>query len=250
MYILFAPWQTVFDNWNYSHFGYAVIDFFGLAHFFGEQTINGAWWYLAVLLLCYILTPIFLLFLRRAPIFLTSVIIFLAVIAKNYDLILISTYAVGMLLHRFELLDRMVRWTENAKAWQACLSAIFFLLSAGLLAFARQQTVFYTILSLAILFACLVMEKCAKCVCNLLAVYGVHSANIYFFHVFLYEKNFPNLVYAPKTPLLIFPVFAISCFLISLLIEWIKKGIRLNTFLSWCCNKAVELTAGKEKNVF
>ena len=103
VYILFAPWQTVFDNWNYSHFGYAVIDFFGLAHFFGEQTINGAWWYLAILLLCYILTPLFLLFLRGAPIFLTSVIIFLAVTAKYYDLVLISTYVVGMLLHRFEL---------------------------------------------------------------------------------------------------------------------------------------------------
>ena len=67
--------------------------------------------------------------------------------------------------------------------------------------------------------------KIAKCfevvICNL----GKHSMNIFLFHTFIYFYWFREYIYISRNPLLIIFSLLIPCYLISVIIEFVKNKI-------------------------
>lgn len=55
--------------------------------------------------------------------------------------------------------------------------------------------------------------------------HGKHSMNIFLFHTFIYLYWFKDYIYITRNPLLIFLSLLIPCYIISVVIEFIKNRI-------------------------
>lgn len=103
IYILFVPWQPLFGNWPYKSAIEIMADFFGLS-FFSKVYINESWWYMGILLICYVLSPLLLWLSKKIPALLCAITVLLSLFG-NYYVILICGFTIGILLKKYKILD-------------------------------------------------------------------------------------------------------------------------------------------------
>lgn len=66
---------------------------------------------------------------------------------------------------------------------------------------------------------------------NALAFLGKHSMNIFLFHTFIFYMWFQDIIYITRNLLVLFLELLISCLLISVVLDSIKKLIRFDTVI-------------------
>lgn len=244
IFILFVPWQGLVGHWTYESWYHIIPDFFGVADILRTSTINATWWYVSMALVCYAVTPLMYVFLKKYPI-LSVVLVFCAfvILEGRMDKVVfrysfwLCNYYVGMILFEFKILDRITTFAGKNTLYKwivftpLLLSVIWLRYNKGL--------------SLDPLLSVSIISFTAACLYSVpllrrgLLFVGRHSGNIFFMHTFVYLYDFGNFIYLPKYAPLIYLFCLIICLLISMVIDWLKRIIKYNNLTKLIINKLV-----------
>ena len=202
-----------------------AINFTGMSNLlFGstQYTFNATWWYMSVMIPCYLLFPVLRRLSAKSPLLLIPVMALCALgmfvpYAKNIAFWIIP-FLLGMLLSDYGVLDACVRFFAPRPAWLSLLAGVLPVLAVSLL---RGRSAYYWDLLLApcVILFCIAVLARSGALRRSLQFVGRHSGNIFLFHSFLCAYYFADIIYAPRYPLLILLLLLGASLLISMGIE-------------------------------
>lgn len=199
---------------------------------FGFAGVNPTWWFYSLIIVLYALFPLLLkcmCTLKRSIIL--GIVSAVLVVLPHFT----CTFALQLYLVSFVFGIFMAKYYNKLK--NKVLVTLFYCVKIYLL---------IIILLLTLYFRCLVTFNISigiDCILSLLIVMlykytfsnnsnfftrflelcGKHSFNIFLFHTFIYYLYFPDVLYYPRNPILIFLWLLAICLLISIGIEKIKR---------------------------
>lgn len=219
-----------------------IIEMFGLRDILFEWlhtgTINVTWWYMSLIVICYILFPLIKRIMAKFTYLPLTAFLLLNAYAPYASYRQISTgaffylsaFALGMLCSEKGLMDKLInlRMKQSHKIiYSILLVGITYIFCY----YDRYNGELPHAISIIILVNVLFIEKNALLanIKQLPAFIGTHSANIFMFHTFILFW-FESKVYQFGNPFIIWFSFLIVLLLISILIEYVKKKIKLYDF--------------------
>ncbi|MBE6737519.1 MAG: acyltransferase [Ruminococcaceae bacterium] len=234
VFVLFVPWQGLMGHWTYKSWYHIIIDFFGVADIFGTSTINRTWWYVSMALICYALTPLMYILLKKFPAFSVSLTLcaFVILDGRVYNgmrfeyFFWLCNYFAGMLLYEYGVLNRITTFASN-RVWYKWMVWIPLVLTAFWLRYNKG-------ISVDPLFSFIIISFAAVCLYEIpllsrgLQFVGKHSGNIFFMHTFIYLYDFENIIYFPRYTPLIYLLCLGICLFVSMFIEWLKNISKYN----------------------
>ena len=238
IFVIFVPLGFIFGRDPIDIYGFGIrgifnflIDFTGLANIFCTPTMNGTWWYMGVVIILYIMFPIFFKMIKKSPYVSLAaafaVCIFGTAAGRWYHALLawIFPFVAGIYLAQSGLLDKTVNLKH--KGYVATIS----LVSAILITVARYAVSGFvlridTFFALAIIIFTVSFLSYIKYAGSLLEFIGIHSANIFMMHTFIYLYYFQRAIYAVYYPVFIVCVLLAITLLISVGLEKLKALLR------------------------
>lgn len=211
-----------------------ILDFLGLARLFGTNTINGAWWYLSVVIVTYFLAPLFFECLKRQYLItVSSAILMILGNGRLYNfetsvmliLYYVGFFVIGMCLAKDSIIDNIMEKVQKIRNIPLVISGLIFMLGGYILKTNLNGIgdVYFGII--IIIFAAAMGTKFVFLE-KTLSFLGKHSGNMYFLHSFLYYQAFlHDFIYGFKYPVLIFLTLLILSLGCSIIIEEAKKKI-------------------------
>lgn len=198
----------------------AVLEFMGLLKLTGQLGYNPTWWFYSCIIVLYLIFPWLHKHFERSPYLIVTLSLFAPFIAflpfvqpySNYLL----PFLAGMLMARRPEVFKNVGATECIMSlMMLCLMRNF----CGNVAFIVDTLI---CIGLAMMLYRLRLPKWFEAV---MANLGKHSMNIFLFHTFIFFYWFRDYIYITRNPLLIFLSLLISCWVISVVIEFVKDKI-------------------------
>jgi len=184
-----------------------------------SNSYNGAWWYVQTYVLLILLTPLMMNIVQKnisLLVFLGSgIIYFLSYLQRIRHVI---AFIVGMLFAKEHIYTKIQKQLNNISYKNVlCICGVIILVIIH--SFIESMIIAPII---AIIFICLfsLMQK-SNWLQKLLLYIGQHSTNIWLIHMFFYISIFPELIFAPKYPVLIFLNLLIFSLLSSYIINLI-----------------------------
>lgn len=204
----------------------AGLDFFGLLNLTGQLGYNPTWWFYSCIIVLYLLYPWLNSRFERSPYLILTIALFAAFIGflpfvQPYSHYLLPFLA-GMLM------ARKPQWFEKIGVKESLVSLLMLCLMrnfCGELSFIIDTMI---CVGLAVL---LYQIKLPRWIDTLMANLGKHSMNIFLFHTFIFSFWFKDFIYITRNPLLILLTLIITCYLISLTIEFLKDQIRFYSLM-------------------
>ncbi len=242
IYIIFVPMGFVFHESpieiygkNFMGFIYFLLDFFGLKSLFGTHTMNQTWWYMETVIVLYILFPLLKYLCKKVPVLLLAVT-FVPIVVYSYfcdgsydncrEIFWIFPFVVGILLSEHGVLNRL----------SAAMAAHFAPICAAAVASALIMTavrshfgiIADTFYAMAIIAACKATICRIKYVKGFFNSFGVHSANIFMMHSFLYCYFEPvkQIVFSVNSNIGCYLILLAECYVASDYIEVLKERIK------------------------
>lgn len=221
---------------------YMLLDFLGIAYYFKTPMYNQTWWFMAIIILYYILFPSMMRLLKKAPELLLCIGIFLNFAAFIPDIGEARThllpFILGMYLARLDILNRMAQRMRGV--WTALLGSVL-LIGAGALFrhYFNNSIALDAMFGLGIvLFTAFVLSRIPG-LRKVLEELGKVSSAIFMFHSFIYVYFHPcrDIIYWFKYVVPIFVVMMAVCFGIAKLLELIKRLIRFDRLVDLCTGK-------------
>lgn len=206
------------------------IDFFGLASLCSTPTYNATWWFMSLIIILYLMFPIFKNILKKSPLAFILIIISVRIfnIFKFYPVLnqYLDVFAMGMIFSEFKIFDKL-RDLNKCKFDEIVVVLMFLLFST----YTRYKFggIYDMIAAFAIIFVSNTIFSNIKIVNKTLELLGKHSGNIFMFHTFIYKYFFINLMAKLKYWILMYIVLVISTLIISIIIEQIKKLISVSS---------------------
>jgi len=199
-----------------------VLDFFGILKLFGTEHYNPTWWFYSCIIVLYLLFPLLSKTLKTATYFILSVALTIGVAGKLVPSIGVAlgyllAFVCGMMMAKIPL-----KFFEKTTVWQIVLA----LCMLTLLRFARTspKNVADAMICVGLsLFLYKVPLKNA--IGKVLEELGKHSMNMFLIHTFIFYFWFRNFIYITRNPILIFLSLLVSSYILSVMIEFIKKQI-------------------------
>ena len=229
IYILFVPIGFLFGKSMPAVYG---ADINGLWSVFTDLMgftciANKTWWYFRDLFLLYSLFPLFYYGIKKNPLL---AVIAVSVLTFKFKLEWFLPFVMGMIFAEKDVLAPVLQIRGLKRIALAVGSFILMILCY----YARTYHAEYadTFFSVSIILFVLSILSVEGLLGKFMAFVGMHSANIYMFHNFIYSKYFRRQLYWFRYPILIFLILLFSCLLISLGIEGLKKKIKFNNFTS------------------
>lgn len=199
----------------------ASLEFLGVYNLFGGLGYNPTWWFFSCIIILYLLFP------------------FLGKINRKWPY-LFASFVIALPLFTFMPFIRSFAWYLLPFVVGMCMASVpcvsFDGISIGQilitllgLTFVRNfsgelTAVIDTLLCVGL--ALLVPKIYApKWVSAIFESLGKHSMNIFMFHTFIYYYWFRDYIYITRNPLIIFIELLGICWLISVVLEFIKKNI-------------------------
>ena len=238
VFIVFVPVSLylgkayVYQNGNFVK--NILLDFLGVAKLFNTPTMNGAWWYMSVVVISYLFAPLIFRIVDCFP-KLTIIILLFFVITKdklwhytgiNLLLFYVIFFAEGMLFAKLGILDRVVSFTSDNKGFRFVVDFVLMLVILFTVWMIRRKgdirldTLFGAVV---IIFIITVFGK-IKYLNDFFAFVGGHSGNMFFAHSFFYSEVFlKDFIYGMKNPILVYLTLFILSLGTSIIIEKIKK---------------------------
>lgn len=233
IFVLFVPWQFLFNHMPYTGIQDLIADIFGLSFLFGTPTMNGTWWYMTIAILSYILTPLFYwLFNKNRGLAILSIVTLMGIFIQFTDIYWIVFYFCGFILHEYNYFD-IVSECFNKHRIATISILLACLLFFTYYRFVHAIFIWDLLLSLGIITISYLLLSKIKVVSAFLSFLGKHSGNIFMFHTFIYLYDFQNIIYAPKYAPLIYVFLLLVCIGVSVLIEIIKKFTSFNKFVNY-----------------
>ena len=204
----------------------AGLDFLGLLHLTGLLGYNPTWWFYSCIIVLYLLFPWLNKRFDKSPFLIMTLCFFVAVLdflpfIQPYGVYLI-TFGTGMLMARKPELFKEISTIECIIA--LCLLCMMRLIS-GRLTFIVDTLI---CIGLAML---LYRVRLPKWLETAMASLGKHSMNIFLFHTFIFYYWFSHWIYITRNPFIIFISLLIPCYLISVLIEFVKEKTGFNKLI-------------------
>lgn len=240
IYLIFVPLSFVFGNRNpieiYST-GFKgviklLIDFCGISNLIGTPTINTTWWYMGIMIPLYILFPILLRLIRTHPAELCLISLAIAIMPffitsrLNHAVFYwIFPFVEGMLLAKYNIINHFM---HKYVTKQRIMISIFALLTCILIR-TRLSIAFDGFLGLSLILLSNEIGNMNSVIKKSLFTLGKYSANIFMMHTFIYGYFFKDMFYSLKYPFLIYTTILITCFIIAIAIEKLKKITKYNT---------------------
>lgn len=234
IYLLFVPWQPLFERHPYRSILDGIIDFMGLAELFQTPTMNETWWFMSVAIFSYLIAPFFYCILKYKALAFNVAIACFGFMLVFGNIFWCCFFMFGMILSKINFFEKLSQ-NQCSKRYKWMMSFCFLMLAA-LLRFMQPYWMDGIFALSIILFSYLCVSE-IKFICNILQFIGKHSANIFMFHTFIYYYNFTEFIYAPKYAPLILLWLLIICILISVLIEDIKKVTYLQKGIDYISRK-------------
>lgn len=231
IWLLFVPLGTIaFGRSAEQAYGHDLwirgcIDFFGLSRSAGFDGYNVTWWFYSCILLLYALTPLLIRSTNRLPVATLAVTVLFMALSSDATPVAgplhyyLFPFALGITSARYALISRICRIAKG-RPW---LPPVAFLLFCLL----RLRTGLYldglwTLCCVTLYSVYFAGNEKPGMVRKSLHVIGRHSFNIFLFHTFIYYYFFPEWIYAPRNPLLIFGLLLCVCMILSVAIEKLK----------------------------
>ncbi|MDC7764055.1 MULTISPECIES: acyltransferase family protein [Priestia] len=230
---------------------------FLLNFFLLSNSYNGAWWYLQTYVIHVLLAPLLIKLIKRynsiSMIVLSGIIYLVSYVERikhlldlgdNAELIMVVNalvlvgtsqfaFVIGIIFAKERIYSKLHNKFYNMK-FKNVLCLLGILLLVVLHAFYESMIIApFT----AIAFICLFnLIKKSIFMERLLTVLGNHSTNLWLTHMFIYISIFPELIFAPRYPILIFIWLIVLCLLFSFVINAIyfpilKKTVGKNVLI-------------------
>lgn len=209
---------------------YILIDFLGLANFFGTPTLNETWWYMSVAIFLIFTMPIFIKFVKSTG----FLAIPLAILLPTFFSISVYTpigwylltIVLGILFAEYKLFERITHYL-NYSLYKQIVGGFAIIVGWCVLIVFRSKFGYVNIADgiLAILtcLICYLYLSKLPILSSILKVIGIHSGNLFLIHTFIVSYYTKDFTYSFKYSFLILIVAIISTLCISKLIELLKK---------------------------
>ncbi len=225
---------------------YMITDMMGTAQMFGFPTLNPTWWYMSFAILLIFLYPVFYYAYEKMGKAVIILAVFLpSLIQLNQDLSMrgtLSWYCLGIILGivlakggGFE----KIRASKNVKI--ISVLSIFAVPILFYVRYLRLCGVFIIDNVLALVMCMYVTLFIGKIVVlrDGLGFLGVHSANMFLLHTFVFKYYFHDFIYSDGSAFVILLRLIIVTLAISVVLEFIKKLIRYKKLEKMVLDKVV-----------
>ena len=228
IYLLFVPigvfvfHRTLADVYGDHIAIKAILEFLGLLNLTGELGYNPTWWFYSCIIVLYLIFPWLHKNFDRNPYFIVTLSIFATIISflpfvQPYSYYLLPFLAGMLMARKPEVFEHIGLAESIVSILMLCLMRHF----CGNLTFIVDSLI---CIGLAMF---LYRIKLSKWLTTVMVSFGKHSMNIFLFHTFIYYYWFREYIYMTRNPILIFLTLLVSCYLISVLIEFVKNKIGL-----------------------
>lgn len=186
---------------------------------FGIDSYNPTWWFYNCILILYLMFPQINKVLWRTPFLTVSFALAIGILSFVPGINVIYSYLfvfiMGMLIIRMPL-----KWIERTKWWHVLIALV--VLSGWRFSQASPKHIVDAMLclGLALLIYKWLLENWIG---HIFVELGKHSMNMFLIHTFIFYFWFRDYIYITRDPLLIFLSLLLTSYLVSLVIEWIKK---------------------------
>ena len=210
----------------------AFIDMVGFAQFFGTPTLNMTWWYMELAILFIFLVPVMYLLVRKAGAY-SLILAFLLPMAVSMNEDVQRYFLVAMLgvTAAKELWLEKIFSRKLHPVWKTLIGVILIAICIPLRQNYMVHTYFLWILDgpIALLLCWFGGEILARIpgLSHVLAFFGRYSMNIFFVHTFLYLAIHRDWFYSFRYAALIWAVLAAASLIYSIVLEAVKKGLRM-----------------------
>ncbi len=212
------------------------LDLMGLSKLFRTPSFNSTWWYLSFATLLFVVLPVIYklydwmgAFCIPLAVVLANVIETDAGFLSNYFLRYLLGIALAVVLARTDALEKWKKRSGEKKGLYGVLALLILLLEVLLIWVKEQDLLRTNILdNLAVLgivlFVTIVFQwKWTKPLGKVLESLGVHSMNMFLIHTFVKTYFFQEFTYSFQYWLLIFVVLAADTWLVSVVLEFLKR---------------------------
>lgn len=234
IFVIFVPWQKLFDHQPYTSFLDGIIDFFGVADIFKTPTMNATWWYMSVVIICYLCTPFLKKVTEKAMIVLILLGASMCFHSEMISWVLI--YSAGMIANQYNFFNIFNKLKEKKQYIVFGIVIATLILICAVLKIKTNILVNPFLAVLIIMFSYVFISK-IPIINKFLAFLGKHSGNIFLMHTFIFLYDFKSFIYAPKYSILIYILMIAVSVIVSVALEWIKKVIGFNKFVGFVSRK-------------
>ena len=254
IYVIFVPSGflcganplTVYGT-GFKGFSYFALDFLGLKALFNTPTMNQTWWYMEAAIVLYILFPILKRLLKKPfSIVILLLLTFIPIVNYSYfcdgsydncrEIFWIFPFICGILISKYDIFNMYSKLHNKKYAIVSILSVIFVLFMTLIRSY--LGIIVDTVYAISIIFFTKAIICKAKSISRIFDYLGVHSANIFMMHSFLYCYYIPikQLLFVVDFAPFNYLLLVFECIIVSDYLEITKKrlgillsGIRNNT---------------------
>ena len=234
IYLVFVPLGFLFGRNPVSVYQqnplYFLKDVLGLSYLFDGwsfHTMNDTWWFMSVIIVFYLVFPLFAVGLKKFPESFLAVSMFASLFIRDSAELFQWQFAfvLGIYFSVRDLFPEINRWIE--KPLNRFISIALSVITLGLLRIPICHEFFIQFFDglfvvPIILFSAFFLSE-IKYLGSFLEKLGRHSGKIFMFHSFLFYYYFPDLFYRGKYAPLIFLFFLLICFALSCLLDKLQK---------------------------
>ena len=234
-------WFTLYSSSRLENLAFAFFDFMGLSYILQTPSYNSAWWYMSFAITLVLLLPWLIKLCRRtgAYVLLPGLLLvrWLDVEFVFFRYMLITL--LGIVLAEQGTVERVKAWYDRAvlpvKAGTLliCLGLIGAVSVLWLRASTYQLDVYEALLCLPVVLLSLLILARIPYLNRAAEFVGRHSMNMFFVHAFIYQNWFYDFTYSLRYPVLIYLFLFASSLAASVLIEQLKKWLRVETLTKW-----------------
>ena len=197
----------------------AVLEFFGLLNLAGLLGYNPTWWFYSCIIPLYLLFPAIRKAYLKYPVFMLT----FGLLSTYISIIGFCKPFAGFVLPFLEGMFLAHQGLDKFKNVPRLELVVTVIMLAVVHNFCNElQVLVNTLLciNLALLLTKIQWPRYIRLVFESL---GKHSMNIFLFHTFIFYYWFRDYIYITRNPLIIFLELLIVCYLISVVLEWVKK---------------------------
>lgn len=198
----------------------AGLDFLGILNLTGQFGYNPTWWFYSCIIVLYLVFPWLNVRFEKSPFLILTLGIFASFVGflpfvQPYSRYLLPFLA-GMLMARKPRIFESVGTKETA---------ISLLLLCVMRNFCGNMVFIVDTMLCVGLAIFLNRIRMPKWIGVTMTSLGEHSMNIFLFHTFIFSFWFRDYIYITRNPILIFISLLLSCWIISVVIESIKRKV-------------------------
>lgn len=225
---ILTGWRTVYDAYGSNWIGKLITDIFGLNYLIYGTTnlFNVTCWYLGIAILFFVLTPFFCWLMKKNPILLVGLSMLLGydhlLISRRIGLHYILAFVIGMLLSKYEILDRI----KSMKKDQYYIFGSICLVLAIAAVRHKYGIIVDGVFALSIIIFMLGIIDILPKVEKVIGMIGNHSATIFMMHTFVFMYYFEKITYTMKYPVLVLLFLLTVCMVYATVLNHSVKSLK------------------------